>query len=368
MRRLALFAPLFLAALVAVGSAALPAGAAGEAKLDPVNAPVRPGDVVPVTGVGWPAGQMVSVSVCGNNGVNGSASCALTEASTFPITRDGTLSGRVYVTTPPAPCPCVLKVVSMGATAQKQTPLQIEGAPWSDEVAATTVPPNVDETPAATFTPPAPTLKIDSVTIDDTSGRGTLFGASATRLLRLTVTNTGELPVKDAHMSLRYGKGDNPDMVVETPDVPVIGAGETVTVDVPFELGALAYGDFTIQGDIGVVGNRVPFEGETSTWPWGLLIVAFVLVQLLVLWVLRRNRRKRLEREAELAADPPGTDDVPDGAVIDIPALEEPQLVAVGQSPAPIGDPAGDGVTATDPTIPPQDIQLDGPVTAAPWH
>jgi hypothetical protein len=368
MRRRTLFAPLILAALVAVGIVASPAGAAGTATLDPVSVPVKPGDVVPVTGVGWPAGQMVSVSVCGNNGVNGSANCALSEASTFPITRDGTLSGRVYVTTPPAPCPCVLKVVSMGSTAQKQTPMQIEGAPWSDEVAATTVPSNADEVPVTTYTPPDPTLRIDSVTIDDTSDRGTLFGASATRLLRLTVTNTGELPVKDAHMSLRYGKGDDPQMVVETPDIPVIAAGESITVDVPFELGALSYGDFTIAGDIGVVGNRVPFEGETSTWPWGLLIVAFVLVQLLVLWVLRRNRRKRLEREAELAAGPLPTDAAPDGAANDLPAPEEPQLVAVGNASASIGDPAGDGATATDSTIPPRDIGLDGPVTAAPWH
>jgi hypothetical protein len=383
----------WLAALVvgfvAVATGLGPASAQSTPTLDPVTQTVAVGDVVSVSGTGWPAGQMVSVSICGNGGVNGSAYCNLSDASVFPITKDGVLTGRIYVALPAAPCPCVLQIVGAGTSAKGSTPIKIDGAVYAEvpedqvgaaEAAAGTLP----TTKAPSRTPPDPTLQINQVTVEDTSSWTAAFGAAPKRVLHLAVTNTGLLPVKNPLLSIRYGKGESPTFVVDAPEIAVIMPGETINLDVPFELDPLSFGDYTVAGEIGVVGNRVAFSGSTSAWPWGLLIVLIVFLQLVVILLVRRNRRIRRRREAELlaAGDAPGGGEAAAVGVAGSPEVEggvpggDGAPTAVTEEIAPtdagsMGEPeptAEEATTGPEPTIPPNDIRLDGPVTAAPWH
>ena len=296
-----LIAVLALAVLLPSLGASLAGAQPSAPALDPINGLLSPGQTVSVTGAGWAPGEFVSVQVCGNDGVNGSSDCDVASGASFPILT-GELRTPIVVTIPPRPCPCV--ILAVGALTEAKTPISIAGttsAPVSSD--SPLVNPDI-----------GPTLRVDRAVVEDDAGWPSWFGAPAERTLVLTVTNTGATAVPQPFMSVAYGKGDDPRTVIDAPRVPPIEAGQTAVVRVPFELDAFSYGTYRVVGDLGVVGNRVEFESTTSTWPWGLVLVAIALIQMMLV-AFRNIARRRLARQrraaeaAEAAAMAGGTPD-----------------------------------------------------------
>ena len=78
--------------------------AVGGAHTGPGSCAAHPGAGHTVTGAGWEPGEFVSVQVCGNDGVNGSADCDVANAESF-YTERAEFRATVVVTVPPAAVP-----------------------------------------------------------------------------------------------------------------------------------------------------------------------------------------------------------------------------------------------------------------------
>jgi hypothetical protein len=130
-------------------------------------------------------------------------------------------------------------------------------------------------------------------------------------------------------------------------------------------------------------GDPTWVDASTSSYPWGLLVVALVLLQIVVIAIVRRNRRARLARGggADVGApvDPTpaaggdasvaAADDTPDEVDLTGPEPGAPEPAPVPAAAGAVGaassferEHAGGGrATATQDPTPVQ------PITAAPW-
>ena len=196
------------------------------ARLDPINGLLSPGQTVSVTGAGWAPGEFVSVQVCGNDGVNGSADCDVANAESF-YTERAEFRATVVVTVPPRPCPCV--ILAVGALTEAKTPISIAGttsAPVSSTLPA--------RQPRHRAHPPRPTVPSSKTTAGGPPGSAHPPSAPSS-----SPSPTPAPPqCTQPFMSVAYGKGDDPRTVIEAPRVPPIEAGQTAVVRVPFELDA----------------------------------------------------------------------------------------------------------------------------------
>lgn len=120
----------------AAPAAAQPDPAGPTVTVDPPAA--RPGDPVAVTVSGFES-LTVTVTVCGNLALRGSADCDVRsgEGVTFGASsgEDGTI---LYVTSPPAPCPCVVRVANSSHDEVAAAPIDIIGAPTAPVVESAT--------------------------------------------------------------------------------------------------------------------------------------------------------------------------------------------------------------------------------------
>ncbi|MGR6997961.1 hypothetical protein ACU686_07420 [Yinghuangia aomiensis] len=111
------------------GASAAPSEAT--VSLDPAT--TKPDGIVKVTGGGWTPGSMVNVAICGQNAMSGTRSCAVPTSITLPVGPEGTVSASLKAVVPPVPCPCVVRVVTVtgGKSMDRNTPLEIQGAPFA---------------------------------------------------------------------------------------------------------------------------------------------------------------------------------------------------------------------------------------------
>ena len=199
--------------------------------------------------------------------------------------------------------------------------------------------------------------------------------------------------------------GSEQSRILEVPEP--IAASSKAVVRTTIDLGALTWGDVEVRARVVTTGEPTWVSASTSSYPWGLLVVAFVLLQLVVIAIVRRNRRRRRAREAELAtvAGPlpdaalplvprrgsnrrpaPAVDvDGPEGSDVPVMPADDTARGGAGLTPStarvtvsPVvgpgfgGAPAAVGIierpdeTTTNPA---EELQkpMTGPVTAAPW-
>lgn len=284
-----------LTAAVFAGTA-IPAGATiaargAEPELHLQTDVLTPGQSVAIAGSGWPTGSTLQAVLCGANAVNGSADCVQAAAVTMSPGPNGVVDGVLQVLPPPQPCPCVVVVSSLAPAKSITFPVQIVGVPTASV------------RPASPQYQPQP-LKVRA-RVTGANSLGSVFGAPASRTLVLTVTNTGESSVPNPVVSARYGRKGNADHLITSPAVGALAPGQTRRVSIPFELDALSFGSYHLAGRVTGTSAPVRFQQETSTWPWGLFVVAVVVVLIMLrgLWKVLRRRiavRKARKRATEV--------------------------------------------------------------------
>ena len=284
--------PAILAALAALVAVTVPAGVAtaGEESPDIVlsTTVLVPGRPVALSGTHWPQGTTLHAVLCGANAVDGSADCVEEAAVTMTPGPDGALQGVMQVVLPPRPCPCVVLVTGLTSSFSTTIPVDVRGAPTA---------PAVSEAPS---TQPL-ALQVEA-RVTGGASLATVLGGAAHRAVHVTMRNTGKVPLRPV-VTARWGRGSSPRQAIASPATGVLAPGEARTIVVPFHLDPLSVGNYTIAGEVTGAGRSVPFTSSTSTWPWGLLVVAQVVL-LLVRNAVRRilARHEARERRAERRA------------------------------------------------------------------
>ncbi len=294
-----------------------------------------PGSSVSVHGSGWPQGTTLQAVLCGANAVDGSTDCAESAAATMSPGRDGIIDDQLEVVEPPKPCPCVVVVSALASPLTQRIPVQVVGVPTA---------PVVTQSPYQQ--PPA--LQV-TARVTGGSSLATVFGAPAARTLVVTMANASPTLTVSPVMAAGWSRRGGTEQIITTPRLAPLGPGQRRRVSVPFQLTAFSHGTYYVTGSI--TGSTVPvyFTAQTSTTPWGLLVVAVLLLQL-VLLAIRNVFRRRLERRdaaehavAKALAVPPIPPSGPGRRVRVVPG---PVMVAVAPTAA-----ASDDVLAATPDL-----------------
>ncbi len=272
-----------------VARAAVSAGpvrAAAPPTLSLSTSALVPGHEVTIVGTGWAAGTNLQFEVCGAAAVDGATDCAAASAVVASPGPDGSIQAQMAVLAPPRPCPCVVLVTSAYTTFTQRIPVTVTG------VAVTPVRP----IPAA-----GPVAVTAWVTSDPSVA--SWFGAPAPRRLNLILVNEGSQTIEHPVVTARYRRGSGASDTIDTPALPPIGPRQSRRIVLAFDLDVLAHGDVVVTGIVEGAGPPAPFATRTSTQPFGLLVVAIVLVQLVLLAV--RNRARARMSRGDRSASPP---------------------------------------------------------------
>jgi hypothetical protein len=164
------------------------------------------------------------------------------------------------------------------------------------------------------------------------------------------VTNTGDTVLHHPAVTLAWGRGSSPDGFIAPPDLGDLAPGQTTVSRVPIPMHALSFGTYRVTIDADPAGGESASGfAETTIVPWGLIVMALVLLQLVLLSIRNRYRRRHLPVDATAGAAGPSTDQTdPDADAPD--ETLDPVL-------QPAGAPSSDG-PAVDTTARPE--RVDG--------
>lgn len=258
------------------------------------------GQTIEVEGEHWPSNTLLTVELCGNEAANGSVDCDARTSRTVATTREGLLRAQLLATAPPASCPCVVHVFQPQGILDYAVRVRINGVPSA---------------PVVQETGPKRTLDVTEARLTGSNGIGAWFGAAPERSLELTIENTGDTPIDSAAVRAGLGRASSPDQPIDIADLEPLAPGASVTVTVPVKLAALSAGEYVVAGRIAGFEDS-DFRASTSTFPYGLVVVAIVAVIAIVLVVRRRSGGDE-EEGAVPPAGAAGSDGVaatPDGA------------------------------------------------------
>jgi hypothetical protein len=247
-------------------------------------ASAEPGQVVLVTSRGWAPGTLVTIELCGERGVGGSSDCAIADQRTATADANGELVEPLNVSIPPSPCPCVVKTSAFGGTSVATVPVVVVGAPYNE-----TPLPEGSVTPA---------LEIVDAHLEGSGPWTALFGSSPERTLVVTLRNPGESQVRGAELYVTVGEGEQPTHVVTTPRLDPLQPGETTVVRVPVSFGALSWGEKTVRAEVVGLADASIASDSASSYPWALITLAVILVQVVLITIRNKYRRRVARREA----------------------------------------------------------------------
>jgi hypothetical protein len=289
-------------AVISAPATAAPNPAKRTFTVSPATAAV--GTSVTVSATGLTDHALYQVEVCGNDVALGSTDCAQNGAVTAVVLPTGGFTTSLAVVAPPKSCPCVIAgfpTAPMGQGQPLTTPITIEGMASGPVV--------------QTLPPSGPKVRVVDAHLEDSTPVMEWFGFPATRTLALTLKNVGNAPATP--ITVFASLGATP--LFHQP-VPGLAPGRERTYMVSVTFPGLLVGGNTMNGHVLTgIGLNTPFHVSTSFWPFGLLLVFLVLVQM-VLLLVRNVMRRRHEREAKNASLDPATSEVP---VVDPTPTEE---------------------------------------------
>lgn len=259
------------------------------------------GETILITGTGWPSGASLIVELCGHGGLRGSVDCDVAHQRTAGVGPSGTFSVELTSGQPPVPCPCVVKATDQSSQIAATAPIAVAGV--------ATLPITADDVAAVRA------LEISAMTITGGQRWAELFGAGGRRVLEVTLVNTGPLAIDAPKVNVSWGSGSNPDGFVKPPEVDRMEPGASQILTIPLHRSALTFGAQTAVVEVQGLGSPVVARASTTGYPWGLLVVALVVLQLLLLR-LRDRLRRRVHRGHEPTLEDPALDRV----VLELPA------------------------------------------------
>ncbi len=294
-------------------------------------------DIIQIRGSRWPAGDLVTIELCGNDALDFSVDCDIRNSVSFAVRDSTEFFGALQITYPPSPCPCVVRVSSQGVPQAVTVPIDFPSAGFV---------PAEQQVPDADI---SRTIDITALEIQKTSGWTTWFGAPASWWPRVTITNNGNVAISDTTLTLTSGKGADPTDIISSWDLMVIEVGETIRMSVPFELDALSVGTYTVKATISGLGQDIEARGTTNTIPWGLIVIALIVLQFGLL-LIRNGVRGHVSNR--VAADDAWLEEVEDdsadgsSAVATTPADGAATASDADASDGPSGDSEAEDTTA----------------------
>jgi hypothetical protein len=139
-----------------------------------------------------------------------------------------------------------------------------------------------------------PTALSGSLVIESLSALGAPFGAPAGRSVVVTVTNEGNTSAS-ASVALRFGRDAASATSAGQLDLPVLEAGQSAVAEFPVRTGPLPFGSYEAIATIS--GSNITTTGEltgsTSAYPWGLILVLWLVLQVPLLGLHRRRPLSR---------------------------------------------------------------------------
>jgi len=312
-----------LICLTMLGVVEAPAGAGTHSQLNPGGLVVSvspstaaPGETIEVSGLHFPPGIGVTGEICGNDDLSGSPDCLLDETGTSSTSSDGGFGMLLTVGIPPVPCPCVAAITSTALSTTPSSPVTIIGAPVAPI-----------RTPASAVAVTRP-LQIVNAQISGNGPWYAWFGGIAQRTLTLTVRNpnTGVYP----HPSLVLTAGKSGTFsTVSTSPLPSIGPGKATTVHVKVVFPAFSFGENEVRGLVGDAALQENIQVTTTIAPWGLIVIALILLQLIFLAIRNAVRRRNARDEPDPARNPEseGPRTPPDGVPAQPSSEKLPQQV-----------------------------------------
>jgi hypothetical protein len=231
-------------------------------------------------------------------------------------------------------------LVGPAGPAAAEIPVPATATPAATPTATpTTAPTGAAATPAPAAT--APSFEATS----RLTGSGPLsawFGGTARRTYELTVTNNGTGPLDNPRVTVTGGKGSNPTGLIAQPEIGVVAPGQTIVFEVPVSFTAPTFGEYQVRATFDDPSGDVVTTASTSTYPYALIVVLWLLLQPLLLGLYKRRPG------AGGSDDPLPT--TPDAIA---PAPAEPEA-APAPTPAPVPVPAPAQTEASTPAPAPQ--------------
>lgn len=292
---------------------------------------MSPGDRLVLTIDGFDAGSVI-ISVCGNDGRRGATDCNMTESEGLRLNLDaGETVSSIPVATPPAPCPCIVRVSSTGNDEVAVAAIDLVGHPVAPVVG----------------TPSLVDALAVSVTAEAAYGgvigwvRSSLGGAVAYDVT-VTIRNRSTVSLERIAVAGDVGRdAQNVLTSLDLSDPGVIAPGQTWTEVVRAELPAPAYGTVEWRVDVSGVGPTVTATESTRHTPvlLAVLVVVLVVDLAILLWRFVARRRRR-SRHAPPDGMPSAIDPDDDGGGWADPDTTETPIVEVVDD-RPIREPVG---------------------------
>ncbi|MEV4676069.1 hypothetical protein AB0K34_30845 [Actinomadura sp. NPDC049382] len=272
-----------LAAVLAAAAATplLASPAHAEPAIDLDRTSVKPGQTVTVRLTGFAPGNLL-VELCGNQARRGTADCAVASSASTYAGEGKATAVMLNVAKPPVGCPCVIAVRPVTGGAPRTVPITVAGVPTLSAA----------ERPAASTAGGTRRLSATAVSV---RGGGLLdgwLGGAADRALRVTLRNEGTTALTDLPLALTMGRGPDPADLVTAPALGTLDPGQERTYEIPFTLGAPAFGRYTVRGEIGGLDEPIAFTAHTASYPWALPLLGALLVPLPLLTRRRRPRAR----------------------------------------------------------------------------
>ncbi|MCU1392688.1 MAG: hypothetical protein JWM34_1116 [Ilumatobacteraceae bacterium] len=253
---------------------------------------VDPGDHIILTLNGFTT-TYVTISVCGNEARRGSTDCNMTESEGRRLNTDGTPTlAQIPVGTPPADCPCVIRVSTRGNEESAVTPIVITGQPVSPVVDSPTLGNPIDLSIEAH---PHPRGVLETLR----SGLG-----GPTRYdVTVSVKNHSNVPLGKIQLYGSAGSRSDDNLAALDLAVPgLIAPGQTWHQTVSAVVPAPSFGSVT--WSVTASGGGPTITSTSSTRHRQILLIVIVLLLaadvgfLLIRVLVRRHARKAADADA----------------------------------------------------------------------
>ena len=253
---------------------------------------ITPGDRVVVT-IGRFDAPEVTISMCGNNALRGSADCNMPESEGVALRLDGVSTlAELPIAVPPTPCPCVLRVSTRNNEQVAYAPINLIGHPT-----APLTPPEELKDPLDVRVVAAPTAVGLMTRL-----RSSVGGASEYDI-EVTVINRSSATFNNVRVSGSAGRNPGEELVrIDFGNPGKLEPGQTWTGSATSELPALTLGEVEWRVTASGAGSPTTGTATTDGTPWLLWTLAVVLVLDLVILLVRLVMR--LVRKRRTSSDP----------------------------------------------------------------